>query len=121
MNKKILPIVIVLFIVFIGIYQYFSSGNNDTSYYESCAFRNEELLEEHYDKHGQDMGYLSEQDYLNGACDVVNNKESLHKYEDDGDDIYYLEDTNEYVVVSSDGYVRTYFYPDDGIDYFNRK
>lgn len=121
MNKKILPIVIVLFIVFVGIYQYFSSGNNDTSDYESCVFRNEELLEEHYDKHGEDMGYLSQQAYLDGACAVVNNKESLHKYENDGDDIYYLEDTNEYVVVSTDGYVRTYFYPDDGIDYFNRK
>lgn len=121
MNKKILPIVIVLFIVFIGIYQYFSSGNNDTSYYESCAFRNEELLEEHYDKHGQDMGYTNKQDYLNGACDVVNDKNSLHKYEDDGDDIYYLVTSNEYVVVSTDGYIRTYFYPNDGIDYFNRK
>ena len=126
MNKKILPIVIILFLIFTVSYQFVSNGNdtNNTTYtddYESCAFRNDKLLEEHYEKHGVDMGYSSQQDYLDGACDVVNNNNSLHKYESDGDDIYYLEDTNEYVVVSTDGYIRTYFYPDDGIAYYNRK
>ncbi len=126
MNKKILPIVIILFLIFTVSYQFVSNGNdtNNTAYtddYESCAFRNDKLLEEHYRKHGADMGYASQEDYLDGACNVVNDKESLHKNESDGDDIYYLEDTNEYVVVSTDGYIRTYFYPDDGIAYYNRK
>ena len=31
------------------------------------------------------------------------------------------EETNEFVVVSTDGYIRTYFNPSDGIDYFNRQ
>lgn len=122
MNKRALPIAILLCLLFIGGYQYLSNQNNYTSINnESCSFRNEELLEEHYEKHGIDMGYKSEEEYLNGACDVVYNKESLHKNESDGDDIYYLKDSNEFVVVSTDGYVRTYFLPDDGIDYFNRK
>ena len=43
------------------------------------------------------------------------------KREEDGDYIYYLESTNEFVVVSTDGYIRTYFKPTDGIDYFNRQ
>lgn len=121
MNKKILPILVILFLVFTALYQFLGNEEKGANEIESCAFRNEKLLEEHYQKHGVDMGYLSTNDYLDGACDVVNNKESLHKYEDDGDDIYYLEDTNEYVVVSTDGYIRTYFYPDDGIAYYNRK
>lgn len=53
---------------------------------------------------------------------VVLNADSLHKLEEeDGDDVYYLEKTNEFVIVSTDGYIRTYFYPSDGIDYFNRQ
>ena len=28
---------------------------------------------------------------------------------------------NEFVVLSRDGYIRTYFYPSDGIEYFERQ
>ena len=38
---------------------------------------------------------------------------------EDGDDVYYIEETNEFVIVSTDGYIRTYFYPRDGIEYFD--
>ena len=40
---------------------------------------------------------------------------------EDGDDVYYIESTNEFVVVSADGYIRTYFKPDSGIRYYNRQ
>ncbi len=40
---------------------------------------------------------------------------------EDGDDVYYLESTNEFVIVSTDGYIRTYFYPSNGKDYFDRQ
>lgn len=114
--KKMINIVLLIVVLLFGSYQYLNSGTNT-----SCAFRNDKLLDEHYDKHGKDMGYDSPSSYLDGACDVVNDKTALHKKEDDNDDIYYLEDTNEYVIVSYDGYIRTYFLPDDGIAYFNRK
>ena len=85
-------------------------------------FRTDVLLEEHYEKHGKDMGYLSAEAYEKAAGDVVNNPASLHKIEaEDGDDVYYLESTNEFVVVAKDGFIRTYFYPEDGIDYYNRQ
>lgn len=46
----------------------------------------------------------------------------LYKTEkEDGDDVYYKEDTNEFVVVSTDGYIRTYFNPDSGKKYFDRQ
>jgi pyocin large subunit-like protein len=52
----------------------------------------------------------------------VENSEALQKTEaEDGDMVYYLEDTNEFVIVSPDGYIRTYFLPEDGIDYYNRQ
>ena len=52
----------------------------------------------------------------------MNNPNALHKNEkEDNDDVYYLEETNEFVIVSTDGYIRTYFYPDSGIDYYNKQ
>ncbi len=85
-------------------------------------FRNEELLQSHYEKHGKEMGFSDAQAYEEAASDVVNNPKALHRIEEeDGDDVYYVESTNEFVVVAKDGYIRTYFEPSDGIDYFNRQ
>ena len=95
-----------------------SSENDDTQY----AFRSSKLLNQHYQKHGIDMGFSSAEEYEKAAGEVIKNPNSLHKLEaEDGDDIYYLEETNEFVVVSTDGYIRTYFNPDRGIDYYNRQ
>lgn len=89
---------------------------------EYLTFRNEEYLNEHYEKHGIEMGFKSPEEYLDAANAVVDNQASLYKLEaEDGDGVYYLEATNEFVIVSKDGYIRTYFYPSDGIDYFNRQ
>ncbi|MCR5214995.1 MAG: hypothetical protein K6E10_11320 [Eubacterium sp.] len=102
-------------------------SSNDTSYsdndkYEEYKFRSQNKLQGHYEKHGIDMGFDSAEDYEKAASDVVNNPEALHKIEkEDGDDVYYIEDTNEFVIVSSDGYIRTYFNPNDGIDYYYRQ
>ena len=90
--------------------------------YQECHFRNEDLLESHYEKHGKEMGFSSSKEYETGASYVVNDPDSLHKTEkEDGDDVYYKEDTNEFVVVSTDGYIRTYFNPDAGRKYFDRQ
>lgn len=85
-------------------------------------FRNKKLLTSHYEKHGIEMGFSSAQEYEEAACAVVNNKDALHKLEkEDGDDVYYLETTNEFVIVSTDGYLRTYFNPDRGKAYFDKQ
>lgn len=88
----------------------------------TLKFRNKNLLNQHYQKHGIDMGFSSAEEYEKAAARVPSNPNALHKIEkEDGDDIYYIESTNEFVVVSTDGYLRTYFNPDRGIDYFNRQ
>lgn len=85
-------------------------------------FRNKSLLEQHYQKHGKDMGFKSAEEYEQAAAAVPNNPNVLHKTEkEDGDDVYYVESTNEFVIVSTDGYIRTYFNPDQGIDYYNKQ
>lgn len=100
-----------------------SKGNSgDTSADIDYTFRNDDLLESHYEKHGEDMGFATPAEYEAAANKVIDAEDVLHKIEsEDGDDVYYLERTNEFVVVSTDGYIRTYFYPNDGIDYFNRQ
>lgn len=122
--KKYIIGVIALILVLFGFYtqkpQIPSTGTDNTEII--YTFHYPEQLKEHYEKHGIDMGYDSPEAYLEGANRVVASKEALHKLEaEDGDDVYYLEDTNEFVIVSGKGYIRTYFMPSDGIDYFNRQ
>ena len=96
--------------------------NQVTENYVSYSFRSEKLLNEHYEKHGKDMGFASAEEYEKAASDVINNPDALTKTEkEDGDYVYYVEETNEFVILSTDGYIRTYFYPDAGISYFNKQ
>ena len=86
------------------------------------VFRNNNLLKEHFQKHGQEFPYDTKEDYLLGANIMLDNPNKLHKTEkEDGDDVYYLEETNEFIIVSTDGYLRTYFKPSKGKKYFDRQ
>ena len=88
----------------------------------SITFRNNQSLKEHFEKHGEEFDYDNEQQYLQGAISVINSSSSLHKIEsEDGEEIYYDKEKNEIVFVSKDGYIRTYFKPSDGINYYNRQ
>ena len=85
-------------------------------------FADNDALVEHFQKHGHEFGYKTKEEYLQGANDVIKNPSALHKIEaENGDDCYYLQSTNEFVVVSPEGVIRTYFRPDDGVEYFNRQ
>ena len=68
------------------------------------------------------MGFDSKESYEKAACDVINNPDALHKLEgEDGDHVYYVEATNEFAILSADGYIRTYFLPGAGKAYFDRQ
>lgn len=85
-------------------------------------FRSKKLLDDHFKKHGEEMGFASAEEYVEAANRVISSPDALYKLEkEDNDHIYYLEETNEFVVVSQDGYIRTYFNPSAGIKYFNRQ
>lgn len=86
------------------------------------GFRNKNLRDSHYVKHGIEMGFETVEDYIEAANKVISNPDALHKLEaEDNDHIYFIEDTNEFVVLSQDGYIRTYYIANGGIDYFNRQ
>jgi pyocin large subunit-like protein len=68
------------------------------------------------------MGFASAAEYEAAASAVINNPAALSKTEkEDGDYVYYVEATNEFVILSLDGYIRTYFYPSAGKAYYDRK
>ncbi len=89
---------------------------------KTYSFRTPELRLSHFTKHGIDMGFVTEEAYEEAASRVITNSRALHKTEaEDGDDVFYVEDTNEFVVLSTDGYIRTYFNPDRGKAYFDKQ
>jgi pyocin large subunit-like protein len=102
-----------------------SSGDKKNNNKNSeLRFRNQKLLDQHYEKHGREMGFKSAKEYEAAAVKVVNNPKALHKLESDqdkGNTVYYIEKTNEFVVVSADGFIRTYFNPSGGKAYYDRQ
>lgn len=97
-----------------------SSVKNEKFY----TFRNESLYESHYKKHGAEFGKITKEEYLRKANELINSDspDVLHKTEkEDGDFLFYNQKTNEFLVLSTDGYIRTYFKPDDGIKYWERQ
>ena len=85
-------------------------------------FRTRAQRDQHYEKHGREMGFASAEEYLIAANEVVKDPSSLHKIEkEDGDDVYYREADNAFVIVSTDGYIRTFFYPSGGKSYYERQ
>lgn len=85
-------------------------------------FRTKKLRDSHFEKHGIEMGFETPEEYIEAANKVICNPNALHKLEaEDNDHVYFLEETNEFVVLSQDGYLRTYYIANGGIDYFNRQ
>lgn len=87
-------------------------------------FRSEKLFDSHYEKHGAEFGDITQDEYLDLANELINaeGKNILHKTEkDDGDFLYYDTETNEFLVLSTDGYIRTFFKPSAGLDYWERQ
>ena len=127
--RNIIIVALVLFLSFIGkVFNIDLDVLNIGSILQSqqtgtvLEFRNDNLWEEHFIKHGSEFGYSTKEEYLQGANEVVASAYSKHKKEaEDGDDIYYDTENNEIVFVSEDGYIRTYFKPTDGINYYNRQ
>lgn len=85
------------------------------------TFRYQDLYDQHYEKHGDEFGNITKEEYLKIANDLFTSDEALRKTESDGDLLFYDVASNTFGVLSEDGYIRTCFKPDDGIAYWNRQ
>lgn len=88
-----------------------------------AKFKSKKLLDSHYDKHKGEFGNISKDEYLKKANDLINSTgdDVLTKVRKNGDTLYYNKATNEFAVKTKDGFLRTFFKPSDGFEYFNRQ
>lgn len=87
-------------------------------------FRSQKLLDQHFEKHGSEFGNITKDDYVRMANELINSESEsvLSKTEkEDGDTVFFDKKTGYFAVLSTDGYIRTFFIPDQGIKYYNKQ
>ena len=83
-----------------------------------------DTLQDHFDRHGPDFNSQSPEDYARQAQEFFKrgvDERLPTKVDTDGTIRIYDPDTNEFGAYNADGTTRTYFKPDDGIDYWNKQ
>lgn len=86
-----------------------------------AEFESPELLTRHYEKHREEFGDITETEYLEKANQLF--YEALSKdveqvIRSDGSISKYKFSTNEFLVITKDEKIRTYFKPVDGAEYW---
>lgn len=87
-------------------------------------FSSQELLQNHFEKHREEFGAISVEEYIKRANALAREVESddvVLLLRSDGSVSKYRFSTNEFVVTNSDGTLRTYFKPEPGKEYWQRE
>lgn len=90
----------------------------------NIGFANERRLEEHYDKHGDEFGRITKQDYLRQAQllrDAQVGGPVLQTVRSDGVTTRFDRQTGAFVAFNPNGTIRTFFKPNDGERYYRRQ
>lgn len=84
-------------------------------------FETPESMQKHYAKHGEEYGDISTESYVSLANELVNAPASddVEKIvRSDGSTAIYRFSTNDFLVVTKDGSIRTFFKPKNGKEYW---
>ena len=87
------------------------------------GFRNEHLLEDHFEKYGRDFGNISRQQYLHMAQqlrDAKPGRDIMEARRPDGT-IRFDRRHGYFGAYETDGTIRTFFIPPDGVRHFERE
>ena len=87
-------------------------------------FASEQVFQKHYDKHRHEFGEISMQSYLklaNALADAPLSDDIVQLIRSDGSISKYCFSTNEFVVVTADGNIRTYFKPETKEAYWDEE
>ena len=105
-----------------------SNGNNNTtkkSNYQWARDFNKKSLDKHYDDHGKVMGFDSKESYKQHAIKFANtiDKKNCETFVDKktGATYKYNKKTNEFAIITKDGYITTYFKPREGYNYYKKQ
>jgi pyocin large subunit-like protein len=88
------------------------------------GFRTQHMLEEHFAKHGRAFGAITQEQYLRAAQQLRDSrpgKNVLESRRPDGSGAKFDRRRGWFVEYDSDGTLRTFFIPNDGIRYFERQ
>ncbi len=79
--------------------------------------RSAENATRHFDKHGGEFPFLTEEEYVQAAQDFTSHPPPGTRIvvQEDGDQAYYSPERNFFAVTSPDGKIRTFFRPDPKI------
>lgn len=94
---------------------------SDSTRYAHADFATKSLFQNHIDKHLNEYGDISAEDYLQIARSLLRARPSddiLRMVREDGSIAKYRISTNDFVVGSYQGNIRTLFKPTDGLDYW---
>ena len=90
----------------------------------SRQFVSEQRFQKHYDKHLSEFGEISKGRYLekaNALADAPLSEDIVQLVRSDGSIAKYCYSTNEFVVVTADGNIRTYFKPETKEAYWDEE
>ena len=82
---------------------------------------NKKTLDKHYSDHGKEVGAPSKESYAAKAvkfANTVDRKNCVSFVDKKGSTYKYNKVTEEFAIISKDGYVITYFKPKGGYDYY---
>ena len=99
-----------------------TSGGNDGKI--EVRFETPEKMQKHYDKHIDKYGNISISEYIALANELVNAKDTYdieRIVRSDESTAIYRFSTNDFLVITKDGYIRTFFKPDDGEAYWREE
>jgi len=99
-----------------------TSGENDGKI--EVRFETPEKMQKHYDKHIDKYGNISISEYIALANELVNAKDTddiERIVRSDESTAIYRFSTNDFLVITKDGYIRTFFKPDDGEAYWREE
>jgi pyocin large subunit-like protein len=87
------------------------------------GFRTEHLLQDHFDKYGHEFGAISRQQYLRLAQQLRDSHVGRNILESRRPDglIRFDRKRGYFGAYDTDGTIRTFFIPPDGIRYFERQ
>ena len=87
------------------------------------GFRTEHLLEDHFERYGHEFGGISRQQYLRLAQQLRDSHESRNILESKRPDglIKFDRKHGYFGFYDTDGTIRTFFIPPEGIRYFERE